>query len=594
MSTSTTTPTISISGKAFVSGENSTRFMVRGIALATDPTLNFNLNISDILSNEHSAYFATNILPNLISMNVNCIRVYQVNPDNKHNETMNALEAAGIYVMVGLVTSNHSINQYTAEYSQATFAHGARIVDEFQSYDNTFCFSVGNEVEFPGQQATYVSTNNPSYTPAQVVAATIQLEYNVAQAMKSFARDIKAHISTNQYRTIPVGCAMQDGPQSSWGMNNVVAYEQGLIGTNIIAQYYVSGAEAERMDYIGINSYGYVAGHTPADTAYDALENEVSLLPVPVFLSESGAITGSDRDWADVAVNYNSKYTIGSQISGQIAFQMFEQGHGYGMNNVTSDTVYAPVAMGGIPDLTAQFLAAKSATVPSIAATPTTINAPTSATSPGSPPNTTPVYAPLTVQLSWPSSLLSLKTYVQPNGTATFSNYATETVQVVQQGVVLATIGARIDANTPKTVTVPITTGQAIQMQGNVVVNGVTEMGAICQVAGSAVIDGCNIANNVSWGEGVACNFLIAVPVANHQTTIVDVVQNGHVMGSVPAAAADSNSPQTATIALIAGVEVYIQTAGTFNTICQVPAGKVEAGLTINNDVTWGAACIIG
>ena len=92
------------------------------------------------------------IIPKLTYLNVNMIRVYQVDPSNGHGKVMQALAENGIYVMVGLATSSHSVKQMTGEYSQGTFDHAARVVDEFQAYDNTLCFSVGNEVEFPGSR----------------------------------------------------------------------------------------------------------------------------------------------------------------------------------------------------------------------------------------------------------------------------------------------------------------------------------------------------------------------------------------------------------------------------------------------------------
>lgn len=578
------TPTISISGKSFVSGTAATRFMVRGIALATDPTLAVNLNIKDILSNEHNEYFIQSILPKLTSMNVNCVRVYQVDPDNEHNKTMKALEAAGIYVMVGLATSDNSVNQMTGAYTQATFSHGARLVSEFQQYDNTFCFSVGNEVEFPGQQASNLHNDQPKDTDAQVVAATIALQYKVAQAMKSFARDIKAHISSNGYRAIPVGCAMQDGPQSSWGSDNPVAYQRNLIGTNTIAQFYVSGSSDERMDFIGINTYRFVSGNGTADTAYTGLATEASLLPVPVFLSETGAITGADRDWKDVPAMYSVK-DIGSQLSGEVAFQMFEQGHGYGIYNVTSPTDYTATAMGGAADLSTEFLAASTATPPAIAATPTSITAPTTMTSPGLSPFT----------LDWPS-LLSLKTYVPPNGTAIITSYAPGNIQVVQQGVVVGNVGKAQDPEHPTTVTVPITVGKALEMQGSFLVKGKPEMESICQVKAEAVLDGCHIANDVNWGYGAACNIYIPVTVKNYATQLVDVVQNNKVVATVPAAPNDA-TPKTVSVSVIAGDDLLIQTPHpSCTTNCKLPGSSVVAGVVIENNVPWSnsAICSIG
>ncbi len=583
------TPTISISGKQFVYGSESKRFMVRGIALATDPTLDYNLAIDDILANQHATYFSTNILPKLTAMNVNCIRVYQVDPNNQHNLTMNALEAAGIYVMVGLATSYYSVNQMTSDYTDATFVHAARVVDEFQAYSNTFSFSVGNEVEFPGQQAANIKTANPNYSDAQVIAATLNLEYQVANAMKSFARDIKAHISSNNYRSIPVGCAMQDGPQTSWGNNNAKAYERGLIGTDIIAQFYTAGKAEDRMDYIGINSYAFVSGKGQAASAYVRLANEASLLPVPVFLSEAGAVTGSDRDWNDVASIYNEA-AIGEQLSGEVAFQMFEQGSGYGIYNVTTDTDYTATAMGGVTALTAAYAAVSSLTPATIATTPTSIVAPSTAVSPGSPPNTTPVYEKLTVDLNWPTSLLTAKKYKVPNGTAIISNFATDPIVILQQGGVIAHVDAAVDQTTPTTATISITTGVALEIQANISKTSTPNWIPVCGVPAIAVIDGGHYANNVSWGAAVTCNVYISV--TNYATSMINIVQNGHVMGTVDAAVSKEH-PKSGMINVVPGTDLLIQgPKPDFDPVCMVPGSKVVVGASINNDVSWSGTAV--
>ena len=226
------------------------------------------------------------------------------------------------------------------------------------------CFSVGNEVEFPGTQANYIRTNNKGLPNEKIIEATRNLEYAVAKAMKSFARDIKHHISSKSYRSIPVGCAMQDAPQITWGNINKVRklnpqpWVCGIIGTDTIAQYYAS--EPDAMDYIGINSYRYVTGH-PWKTAYSGLATEASLLPLPVFLTETGAITGENRDWKGVKSNYEVA-AIGEQISGEIAFQLLDEGadsgthdSSYGIYKVESGNTLSSTAMGGHANLATEF-----------------------------------------------------------------------------------------------------------------------------------------------------------------------------------------------------------------------------------------------
>jgi Glucanosyltransferase len=578
---------ITISGKQFMCGVN--RFMIRGVAMSADAVLNTKLqNIKDILSEEHSDFMLNEVIPQLVYLNANCIRVYQVDPNNSHSTTMNNLAANGIYVMVGLATSYNSVNQTTGDYSQATFVHAARVVDEFQSYDNTFCFSVGNEVEFPGQMAANIHAANSKWTSSEVVAATINLEYAVAQAMKSFARDIKKHIADNSYRTIPVGAAMQDGPESAWGSNNPVAYQQGLIGTNIIARYYTAGNASEMMDFIGINSYRYVTGN-PADAAYSGLVTEASHYPVPVFLTESGGLPtpNAARDWKDVPTLYSSTDQYYLQLSGQIAFQMLEEGAGYGIYTVGGDSSLSPQFTNGASNLSAQFTAVAADTVPAAALTPVI---PTD-----SPATMNPLKKKDPDKLHW-LDLLPVKKYELPNATITLSNYASCDVLLTQQGGVIAKVQAAASAGppiVPTSVNVPVLANSAIQVLGNSGTPAAPVWIALCGVPAASVTNGIVVATNVNWGPNQHCTLLgtlVSVTVENYSTTSsIIVVQNNNVMGVV-AEAADQTTPATAIVAVTPGVQILIQgPAPTYASCCQVAASSVQAGITISNNVpSWG------
>jgi len=481
MTKTATTPPISINGKAFYDATTTQRFMARGVALSAAGTC---LGIDDILSDDHLDLMSSTIIPKLIDLNVNMIRVYQVNPRNSHVKVMHALAGNGIYVMVGLATSTHSVKQMTGEYSQGTFDHAARLVDEFRAYDNTLCFSVGNEVEFPGQQAANLKDANPGVGNIEIVKKTVALELEVAQAMRSFARDVKNHIRVNNYRRIPVGCAMQDGPQVSWESTNPNAYQVGLIGTDIIAQYYASGDAAERMDYIGINSYRYVPGGPMS--AYDGLATEALPLPVPVILTETGGL-GGQRTWEIVPKLY-TRAQLYTQLSGQVAFQMLEEGAGYGLFDVSNDggtVTLTATASGGAGDLSREFATAAKEPLKPIATTPT----------PPTPPPTSAGSNP-TIDILWPAGLLPLKTYQSPNATITVENYATADVQIVQSGKVMGTVGSAVSSTQPTCGKVNVVAGVSLSMQGDV--DGNWDM--VCSVPAKKVANNITVRNNVPWG----------------------------------------------------------------------------------------------
>lgn len=473
---------ISIDGKELYDASACQRFIPRGVALSAAGTC---LAITDILSDDNLALMNSIIIPKLVYLNVNMIRVYQVDPGNRHVKVMQALAQKGIYVMVGLATSTYSVKQMTGEYSQGTFNHAAQVVDEFQAYDNTLCFSVGNEVEFPGQQAANLKAANPSMTNAEIVEMTVALELKVAQAMRSFARDVKNHISTNSYRQIPVGCAMQDGPQTSWERNNPNPYQVGLIGTDIIAQYYASGDASERMDYIGINTYRYVPGGPMS--AYDGLASEASPLPVPVILTETGGLGAGSRTWEIVPQMY-ARSQLYPQLSGQVAFQMLEEGAGYGLFDVSDNggtITLTPSSNGGAAALSREFRIAAQKSLNPIATTPQCPTTPPA--SAGSDP---------AINIAWPTGLLPLKTYQSPNATITVENYALVEVQIVQNGRVMGTIDSAVSNAQPTSGTVQVVAGVSLSMQGDV--DGDWDM--VCSVPANQVANNITVKNNVRWG----------------------------------------------------------------------------------------------
>lgn len=587
--------TITIQGKQFMCGTQ--RFMVRGIAMSANAVLNTKLqNITDILSEEHSDFMLNEVIPQLLYLNVNCIRVYQVNPDNSHRTTMNNLETNGIYVMVGLATPYNSVNQTTGDYTQSTFVHAARVVDEFQAYDNTFCFSVGNEVEFPGQMASNIKAAHPSMSDPDVVSATLTLEYKVAQSMKSFARDVKSHISTSFYRQIPVGAAMQDGPQSSWGSNNPQACQQGLIGTDTIAQYYTAGAAGDIMDFIGINTYRYVSGSTPSATAYSGLAvNEAPNYPVPVFLTESGGLPtpNAARDWADVPTLYPGSETYCEQLSGQIAFQMLEEGAGYGIYTVNTDNSLSSQFTNGAADLSNQFATVSAIAVGSATATPVVpTTAPTSVTPSGLPP----------IALQW-LDLHPLKTFQSSNATITICNYASCDVLIMQQGGEIATVPAASSAGppvVPSSVNINVLANSAISILGNAGTASSPNWVALCGVPAASVVNGITVGTNVAWGNSAACPIittLVPVTVENYSTTsAINVVQNGNVMGTIPEAPSET-IPAIAIVSVTPGVQILIQgPAPDYSACCQMVGTSVVSGITISNNVAWGigTSCSLG
>lgn len=469
---------ISTNGKAFVDANNN-RFMVQGVGL----TSNFQVNGTlDLLADANLTYMTNIVLPLLQSLNVNMIRVYQVDYTLGHELVMSRLATNGIGVMVELVTPAVCINRIAPVYSPALYQQGASVVAAFQQFDNTVAFSVGNEVVFPGviynNFLTAWQNANPGKTPdpqqlLQIVQLAVNCELACAAVEKSFIRDMKAYMSANSYRAIPVGMAMQDGPQAS-------LVNPGLIGTDVVAEFYACGDPASAADYIGINTYRYINTSVPGPmNSYDGLANEVLTIPIPVFLTESTAVNPPyPRDWAIVDQMY-SEALLYDNLSGQVAFEFFENtttNDNFGLyNQPTNPTATpTPTTLGGASSLATQF------------AGYTQLEVPTPATSPSACPT---ACAP------------ALLPNPAPNITVTVMNYATVALAVVQNGTVMANLAAAASPTSPSSTPVQV----CDQLELYILEPEPTgSWPTVCTVAVSGFADGDTILNNVPWGG--ACN----------------------------------------------------------------------------------------
>ena len=120
---------------------------------------------------------------------MNTVRVYMIDNTKDHDECMNALAEAGIYLVLDANTPEYSINRkspylsYNAAYLQNIFA----TIDMFAKYDNLLAIFSGNEVinEEPG--------------------TTVSAPY-----VKAVTRDMRNYIKARDYRPIPVGYSAAD------------------------------------------------------------------------------------------------------------------------------------------------------------------------------------------------------------------------------------------------------------------------------------------------------------------------------------------------------------------------------------------------
>jgi 1,3-beta-glucanosyltransferase GAS5 len=153
-------------------------------------------------------------------LGVNTVRVYSVDNSADHDECMQALDEAGIYLVLDVNSSKYSLRRddphksYNAAYLQSIFA----TIEVFAKYSNTAAFFSGNEV----------INDQPE---------TIQ----AAPYVKAVTRDMKNYISTRGLRKIPVGYSAADVSQNR---------EQ-------LADYFNCGSDDMRSDFFAFNDYSW-------------------------------------------------------------------------------------------------------------------------------------------------------------------------------------------------------------------------------------------------------------------------------------------------------------------------------------------------
>ncbi|KAK4633409.1 1,3-beta-glucanosyltransferase gel1 [Fulvia fulva] len=286
---STSLPTVTTKGNAFFAGDD--RFYIRGVDYqpggssdVTDPLADYSTCSRDI--------------PYSKKLGLNTIRVYTVDNSADHDQCMNALAEAGIYLALDVNTPKYSLNRgslgvsYNPTYLQSIFA----TVDAFAGYTNTLLFFSGNEV-----------INDSNSTSA-------------APYVKAVTRDMKQNISERGYRSIPVGYSAADVSQNQY----------------LMAQYMDCGDTPSIFDFYAINNYEWCDPSSYTTSGWSALVEQYSNYSLPLFISEYGCITNT-RTFAETAELYKSEMT--KVFSGGLVYEYSAEGNGYGIVTISGNTV---------------------------------------------------------------------------------------------------------------------------------------------------------------------------------------------------------------------------------------------------------------
>lgn len=278
------------------------RFMIQGISYQRmreeDDNFLEGFGYKDPLANPETCLRDLKYLEDL---NVNTVRVYQIDTSKNHDVCMNAFAAKGIYVLCDLAEPLVSINRNEPFWSIDVFDRYKEVVDSMHKYPNVLGFIAGNEV-----------TNTVSNVDA-------------SPFVKASIRDTKRYLKAMNYRKIPVGYTGNDDAR---------------IRKNI-ADYFACGDEDSTADFLGINMYEWCGYSSYSTSGYRDRTLEFSEYPKPIFFSEFGCNTMNPRPFTEVEALFG--LTMSKVWSGGIAYEYFQHDNNYGVVQENKNGTITPL-----------------------------------------------------------------------------------------------------------------------------------------------------------------------------------------------------------------------------------------------------------
>ncbi|CCD22994.1 1,3-beta-glucanosyltransferase NDAI_0A08410 [Naumovozyma dairenensis CBS 421] len=293
-SSNSTLAPIEIKGNAFFNSESGDRFYIRGVDYQPGGSSNLTDPLADV-------DICKRDVPVFKDLGINTIRVYTVDNSLDHEECMQLLADAGIYLILDVNTPDSSISRYNpacsynADYLQNVFA----TIDVFAKYDNVLGFFAGNEV---------INSKNTT---------------NTATYVKAVVRDMKKYIKARDYRKIPIGYSAAD----------IVENRQ------LAAEYFNCGSDDDsRIDMFGVNDYSWCGQSSFVTSGYNTKMQLYKGYSIPIFLSEFGCNeVVSSRPFTEIEAIYSTQ--MSSVFSGGLVYEYSNETNNYGLVQINGDTV---------------------------------------------------------------------------------------------------------------------------------------------------------------------------------------------------------------------------------------------------------------